>query len=171
MSTQSSEQASCMQVEPTAEHQWLKQFVGEWTFEAECVTGPDQPPFKSTGREKVRMLGDLWLVFEGESTVPGMGMMRSLMMLGYDPAKKRFVGSWACTVMTHMFVYSGVRDASGAVLPLDTEGPDFADPAKVARYQDVHELRADGRRGFWAQCLGPDGNWVRFMNATYTRVK
>ena len=46
-----------MQTEPTPEHQWLQQMVGEWEFEHECNMGPDQPPMKSHGREVVRQRG------------------------------------------------------------------------------------------------------------------
>jgi hypothetical protein len=36
---------------------WLQQLVGEWSFEAECITGPDQPPDKHSGTESVRSIG------------------------------------------------------------------------------------------------------------------
>jgi Protein of unknown function (DUF1579) len=37
-----------MFAEPQAEHQWLQQLAGDWTTEAECAMGPDQPPTKTT---------------------------------------------------------------------------------------------------------------------------
>ena len=48
-----------MQAEPQKEHAWLQKLVGEWSFEGECVMGPDQPAFKSTGAETVRSLGSV----------------------------------------------------------------------------------------------------------------
>jgi hypothetical protein len=46
-----------MQVrEPQSEHLWLHHLIGEWSFESECIMGPDQPPIKTTGREVVRLL-------------------------------------------------------------------------------------------------------------------
>ena len=43
--TDFTKQGNCpMTAEPTKEHQWLQQLVGEWTAEMECVMGPDQPP-------------------------------------------------------------------------------------------------------------------------------
>jgi len=40
--------------------------VGEWDFTSECVMGPDGQKARSTGREKVRALGELWVVGEME---------------------------------------------------------------------------------------------------------
>ncbi|MDX2146174.1 MAG: DUF1579 domain-containing protein [Planctomycetota bacterium] len=165
-----------MQVPPPhAHHQWLKSFVGDWTYQAQCVTGPDQPPLKSSGRERVRMVGDFWLVFEGESEMPGGGGPAStLMTLGYDPARDLFVGSWLGSMMTHLYIYEGHLEVSADgkthTLPLHTTGPDWSDPSKTARYQDVHQLHADGRRLMWAQLINAEGKPTSFMSADYTRV-
>ena len=35
---------------PQREHEWLRQFTGEWDTESESVTGPGQPPFPSATR-------------------------------------------------------------------------------------------------------------------------
>src|SRR5262245_66093699 len=83
-----------MQAEPQKEHQWLQQLVGDWTFESECVMGPEQPPSKFMGTESVRSLGALWVLCEGRGEMPGGGMATTLMTLGYDPAKKRYVGTF-----------------------------------------------------------------------------
>lgn len=56
--------------QPTAEHEWLLQLVGDWTFETECVMGPDQPPMKSTGKQTTRPLGSLWTLGEMENDGP-----------------------------------------------------------------------------------------------------
>lgn len=161
----------------TAQHEWLKNFVGEWRFEAECVMGPGQPPSKSTGTETVRMLGYLWLICEGRGAMPGGGEMSSIMTLGFDPARNRFVGTWVGSPMTHLFIYEGELEVlkgpdgkSTFVLPLNTTGPSFTDPARTARYQDVLELHPDGRRMLHSQVLGDDGKWTRFMSAVYTRA-
>ncbi len=165
---------SCQPPQPTKFHQWLMQLVGSWQFESVAEMGPDQPPMKATGRETVRAIGDLWIVAEGEGEMPGGGLMKSVMTLGYDPLRAKFVGTWIGSPMAHMFVYEGeLADAAGntpARLPLTTLGPSFADPTKMATYQDVLELHPDGQRMLYAQLLGDDGNWQQFMTATYRRA-
>ena len=156
--------------EPQPEHLWLQRLVGEWTYEGECGAAPDQPPMKSTGKESVRSLGGLWTIGEGLGEMPGGGEWRSIMTLGFDTQTKRFVGTFVMSMMTHLWPYNGVLDASGKVLTLDSEGPSFADDGTMAKYQDIIEFLSDDHRRLSSQFLGPDGQWHRFMQADYQRV-
>ncbi|MCC7275020.1 MAG: DUF1579 family protein [Alphaproteobacteria bacterium] len=70
-----------MKAEAQAEHRWLQQLVGEWTYESECVMAPGQPPGRFAGTERARMVGDLWLVAEGEGEMPGGGTGRMVVTL------------------------------------------------------------------------------------------
>ena len=159
-----------MHAEPQAEHKWLDRLVGQWESETEASMGPDQPPGKFTGTETTRSLGGMWVLCEGRGEMPGGGVMLTLMTLGYDPAKKAFVGTFVGSMMTHLWVYDGgTLDESGTVLTLNAEGPSFADPAKTAKYHDIIELTAD-RRLLKSEYLGDDGAWHEFMVATYRRV-
>jgi hypothetical protein len=160
-----------MQVEPQAEHQWLQKLVGDWTAEMSCTMGPDQPPMTSTGTESVRSIGGLWTQGEGKGGMPDGGVMTSVMTLGYDPAKKRYVGTFIASCMTHMWNYEGRVDASGKVLTLDTVGPSFAGDGKMAQYQDIIEFKSDDHRTLSSQVLGEDGKWSHFMTAHYRRTK
>ena len=155
--------------EPQKEHQWLQKLVGEWTFESECVMGPDQPPMKSSGSESVRSLGGLWTLGEGQGEMPGGGIGTTLMTLGYDPARKRFVGTFIGSMMTHLWVYDGALDPDGKVLTLDAEGPSFTGDGKLVKYQDIIEFKSDDHRVLSSQMLGDDGKWLRFMTANYRR--
>src|SRR5262245_4922269 len=158
-----------MQAKPQQEHEWLHQLIGEWTFENECIMGPDQPPVKHTGSESVRSLGGLWVLCEGRGEMPGGGISNSVMTLGFDPAKGRFVGSFIASVMTFFWSYDGAL--AGNVLTLDAEGPSFAGDGKMAKYQDIIEIKSRDHRLLMSQVLGPDGKWSRFMTAHYRRTK
>ncbi|MFB3431716.1 MAG: DUF1579 domain-containing protein [Phycisphaerales bacterium] len=157
-----------METKPTPEHEWLMQLVGEWTFESSCVMGPDQEPMTGSGREVVRAIGDLWVQAEMTGEMPGAGEMTALMTLGYDPMRERFIGNWIGSPMAHMFVYEGQR--SGDRLALDTLGPSFEDPTKMAKYQDVVELRGPDERALRSHLVGENGEWVEFMSAVFKRV-
>lgn len=163
--------AIMMKIEPTAEHQWLMQLVGEWTSEMEASMGPDQPPVKHKGGERVRALGQVWLLFEGEAEMPGGGTGLTQMTLGYDPVKKRYVGSFIGSMMTNMWLYDGQLDPGRKILTLDTEGPSMADPTKSAKYRDYIEIIGPDHRTLSSDYLGDDGKWVKFMTAHYRRVK
>lgn len=158
-----------MKAEPQKEHEWLQQLLGEWTFEAEADEGPGKPKVKSSGAESVRSLGGLWTVAEGYGEMPGGGMGQTLMTLGYDPKRSRFVGTWVGSMMTWMWVYDGALDASGRVLTLDSEGPDFFGQRETAKYQDVIEVVDADTRLLRSRNLGEDGQWREFMVARYRR--
>jgi hypothetical protein len=158
-------------VELQKEHHWLQQLVGEWTYENEASMGPGQPPTKFTGTESVRSLGGVWVLCEGRMPVPDGSPATTIMTLGYDPAKKRFVGSFVGSMMTFMWLYDGGLDASGKVLKLDAEGPSFAVEGKMAKYVDAIEIVSGDHRRLTSSFLGDDGQWHQFMTANYHRVK
>ncbi|MCI0682237.1 MAG: DUF1579 domain-containing protein [Gemmataceae bacterium] len=160
-----------MHAEPQKEHHWLDKLVGDWTFESECSMGPDQPPGKFAGMETVRSLGGLWVLCEGKGEMPGGGMATTLMTLGYDPVKKKYIGSFIGSMMTHLWIYEGGLDAAAKVLTLDTLGPSFTDPGKMIEYQDIVEFQTDDYRTLSSQTRGDDGQWNRFMTAHYRRKK
>ena len=93
------------------------------------------------------------------------------MTLGYDPQRRRFVGTFIGSMMTHLWVYDGVLDAAEKVLTLDTEGPDMAVEGKIAKYKDVIEFKSDDHRVLTSHVLGDDGKWHGFMTAHYRRRK
>jgi hypothetical protein len=157
-----------MHGEPQQEHRWLDRLVGEWTFEAECLMGPDQPPMKSQGQEVVRSLGGLWTIAEGEGEMPDAGSMKSVMTLGFDPSRERFVGTFIASCMTHLWTYDGGLDADGRVLDLDAVGPSMTGDG-TAKYRDSIEFVDDNHRIMTSRMLGEDGNWVQFMTAHYRR--
>jgi Protein of unknown function (DUF1579) len=160
-----------MHAEPQKEHHWLHKLVGEWTTEAEGVMGPDKPPETFKGTESARSIGGVWVVCEGRGEMPGGGTAMTIMTLGYDPAKKRFVGTFIGSMMANMWVYDGQLDAAGKVLTLDTEGPDFSQEGKTTKYKDAIEFKSDDHRVLTSQMLGGDGKWHPFMTAHYRRKK
>ncbi len=155
--------------EPQAEHRWLERMVGEWIYESEAVMGPGQPTIKGTGRERVRSLGGLWVIGEGEGETPGGDPMNTIITLGFDPAKQRFVGAFVASVMTHLWPYEGTLE--GDVLTLKSEGPSFSGDGSIQTYEDIVELIDDDTRLLRSRAPGPDGQWVEFMTARYTRVR
>lgn len=159
-----------MQVKPQAEHQWLQRFVGDWTYETEADMGPGQGTATFRGTERVRSLGGLWIIGDGEGGMPGGGTGRTQIVLGYDPEKRRYVGTWVGSMMTQLWVYEGEVDAAGRVLTLNSEGPAMSGERKTDRYRDVFEIVSDDHRVMTSQVLGEDGTWRPFMTTHYRRT-
>lgn len=156
---------------PTDAHRWLQQLVGEWKFEADA-TSPEQ---SCRGTERVRSLGELWIVAESEMQMPGGGVSKSVMTLGYDPRTGKFCGTWIGDMMAKLWIYEGELDASRRVLSLYSEGPAFTEAGEIsetetARYRDQIELHEDGHRTFSGSVQDSTGEWQRFMLNNSYRV-
>jgi hypothetical protein len=155
-----------MKTEPRKEHEWLEKFVGEWTMEADSAA-PDQSQGEWT--ETGRSIGGGWVVIEGSGPMPDGGPATTIMTLGYDSHRERFVGTWLGSMMDHLWVYEGTLD--GNVLTLNTEGPSMEKdaPRKLVKYKDMMELKSDDHRVLTSHKLGDDGEWSVFMTASYRR--
>lgn len=171
--TSASQQEMPMKVEPQKEHLWLQRMVGNWTCECEATMEPGKPPTKWKGTESVRSLGGVWVLVEGQQNEENNDSCNgtTIMTLGYDPQKKRFVGTFIGSMMANMWLYDGNLDAAEKVLTLDTEGPSMSGDGKLAKYRDVIEFKGDNDRRMTSEMLAEDGNWHKFMTATYQRVK
>jgi hypothetical protein len=154
---------------PEKEHDWLQRLVGEWTYEFEMPMKPGDPPMKFTGTESVRSIGGLWIQAEGKGHGPDGTPTTALLTLGYDPQKKKYVGTWLGSMMTYLWVYEG--SLAGNTLKLDTVGPNFAVEGKMAKFQETLELKSDDLRHFSSAMQGDDGQWQQLMAMEYRRVK
>ena len=158
-----------MEVEVREEHRWLQKLAGEWTFEAETVASPTFPASKHPGTESARSLDGVWMVLEGRGEAPGGDSGKSIMTLGFDPAKGRFVGTFVASMMHHLWIYEGELDAGRNALTLHTEGPGVEDDGRMAKYRDVITFEDDDHRVMTSSYQRDDGTWQLFMTARYTK--
>ncbi len=115
------------------------------------------------------MLGDLWVVTDIKGDMGGANM-HGLMTIGYDPAKKKYVGTWVDNMMNHLWKYEGTVDATGKILTLEAEGPNMAAPDQTTKYRDVYEFTSDDQVTTKSSML-LNGEWVVFVNGKGTRKK
>ncbi len=155
--------------QPQKEHDWLQQLVGAWTYEGECVPGPDQPPLKFVGTQSVRSLGGLWILAEGQGEMPGGGAATTLITLGFDPSRRRYTGTFIGTMSNYLWVYDGELDDEGRVLTLSAEGPSMDGDGSMANFQDIVEVKSADLWLLRARVQLPDGSWQEFMETRYTR--
>jgi hypothetical protein len=157
------------QAEPHEERRWLQRLVGDWTYESEASPAPGEPPASDAGTERVRALGGAWVLCEGRSDAPGGGLGTTLMTLGYDPGKRRVVGTFVASTMPQLWIYEGGLDPE-AVLTLETEGPSLTREGETGRYRDTIAFRGDDHRVHTSRFLGDHGEWQAFMTTTYRRT-
>lgn len=156
-----------MQSKPVKQHKWLQQLVGEWVYETEMSMKPGDPPQKYKGKESVQSLGGLWVMLNGSGEMPGGEEAHMVMTLGYDPGKKKFVGTWVGSMMCTLWVYEG--ELKGKSLTKSTEGPSWIRKGKAAKYRDVITVEGKSTRRMDSFVQEKGGKWVKMMTARYTR--
>ncbi len=155
--------------EPTKEHQWLGQFVGEWETESRMFMKPGEPPMTCKGTETVRALGGFWVVCEYKGDFQGKEFT-GMFTLGYAPDKMKYVGTWVDSMNSHMWLSEGTVDSTGKVLTLESEGPCPMEPGKTVKTRDILEIRDKDHRVLTGKRLGDDGKWMTMMVVEYQRV-
>jgi hypothetical protein len=150
---------------PAKEHLWLKQLEGEWIMDGEAIMAPDQPAIKCKGTESVKMLGGFWAM--GVMKCDMMGAeMTGHMTIGYDTQKKKFIGTFVCSMAENMFTYDGKLE--GNTLTLECEGPDPT-TGKNVKMRDVIEVKGKDAKALTSYIQAADGKWNKFMTMNYKR--
>jgi hypothetical protein len=104
----------------------------------------------------VRSLGEVWIVAEGQGEMPEGCPGTTMMMLGYDPRKGRYDGTFIASMMNHLWLYDGALDSTEKALILDSEGPDMSAEGKMSKFRDVIEFETDDHRTLTSHMLGDD---------------
>ncbi len=161
-------QPTDMFAKPQAEHQWLEQFLGEWDYVNECQMG-DGKTTQTRGTASCRSLGGVWLIFESAWSSAEHGTHSTIITLGYDPAQKKYLGTFVGSMMASLWHYVGELQ-DGKRLPLLSEGPKF-DGSGRGNYRDTFEPIDQDTWLFSSELQGDDGQWVKFMSSTHTRKR
>jgi hypothetical protein len=153
---------------PVKEHEWLKQLEGEWESEYEAFMPGATDPMKGKGTESAKMMGGFWLIGNGTGEMMGM-TMKSILTLGYDPGKKKYIGTWVDSMTSHLWNYEGTVDSTGKILTLETEGPCMMKPG-TTKFREVTEIKDKDNKTFTSSMLD-DGKWVTIVKVTSKRKK
>lgn len=144
--------------------------VGTWDADCKMWEGPDAEPFPFKGTEVNTMLGgSTWVVGDFKSDFSGQEF-RGHSQTGYDPEKKKVVGTWIDTMSTHMVVYEGTYDAATKTRTVEF---DNVDPTGK-KLREKHEIKynKDGSRVMTAFATDKETkkSW-KSMEIVYTKRK
>ncbi|MBI1900416.1 MAG: DUF1579 family protein [Planctomycetia bacterium] len=124
---------------PSPEHEVLKMEEGVWYSVVKIIAPEGAIEGKGTETNRL-MKGGLWLVSDYEDSDPNGFFGHGI--LGYDPAKKKFVGSWVDNMST----------------------------GKPMKQKHVTVYKADVRE-FAIYVTGPDGKDMKVLEMTAKRRK
>jgi hypothetical protein len=150
---------------PGPEHELLKKDVGTW--DATVEMGPGAPPTPGTETNTLGP-GGLWLISDFKSSMMGTPF-QGHGVSGWDPAKKKYVGTWVDSMTTSVAVIESTYDPAARTMTawLDAPGPD----GKPTRTKAVTQYKDDDTRVFTMYMPGPDGKEAPGMRITYKRRK
>ena len=119
----------------------------------------------SKGTEIVTMLGGFWQITEFKSEMMGQPF-EGRGTTGYDPAKKKYVGTWIDTMTPGYATVEGTYDPATKTMTAMMEGP--GPDGAVMKMKETTEWKDPDTRVF--TMYAPDGQTVS-MRITYKRRK
>lgn len=153
---------------PGPEHALLARDVGTWDATVEMRMAPGDKPQASKGLEQSRLLGGLWLITDFKSEIMGQPF-EGRGVLGYDPGKKKYVGTWVDSMSLSISPSEASYDATTRTLSGWMEGPDMS--GKIVRSRETTVWKNDDTRVFTIYSTTPDGVEFPGLQITYTRRK
>lgn len=155
----------------SAEHKQMEYEVGTWDGESKMWMAPGTEPMVSKGVEVNKMLGQMWLISEYESEMMGTTFVGRFQM-GYDPYKKKYVGSWIDSMSPNMSTMEGTMDEANKTMTFMSNGINIM-TGKEEVSKMVSTIIDHDHKKFEAfgQVPGKDGEWWKKMEITYTRRK
>jgi hypothetical protein len=150
------------------EHEVLKSDVGTWDATVESFMPGVAQPMISKGTETNTLVGGLWLVTDFKSDLMGQPF-QGHGVSGWDPNKKKYVGTWVDTLSTGLGLSESTYDAASKTMVGTFEGPDPS--GQVTKMKSSVVWKDPNTRVFTMSGPGPDGKDATFMKITYTRRK
>ena len=158
---------------PTAEHKILSADAGTWDATITSYpNGPESEPMVAKGVEINTVLpGGLWVLSIFQADFGGM-KFEGRGQFGYDPIKKKYVGSWIDSMSPTLTVLEGCYDAKTKTLTYTGDGVCPKDGSKLAQRM-VTTTKGDGNREFTLYITGTPtgGKEAKVMQVLYTKRK
>jgi hypothetical protein len=148
--------------QPGPEHEMLKKDVGTWDATVEMLM-PGAPPSESKGTETISMLGPFWQLSEFKSEFMGQPF-EGRGATGYDPAKKKYVGTWVDTMTPGYYTVEATYDPATKTMTGTMEGPDPS--GQITKTKQTTQWKDADTRVF--TMFAPDGT-TPVMRMTYKR--
>jgi hypothetical protein len=155
------------QAVPSDEHVFLHQFVGEWRTEGKMKDASGKEA-ETLGLEYDRMvLGDFWLFFVYNSQMNGKPFVGHG-MIGYDPSRKKYIGTWVDSMSPYMATFEGTVDPKTRALTLETSGTDPA-TEKECKGRMVYQFQDAEHRSLQSFKLDESGAPKMMFELHYTK--
>lgn len=148
----------------TKEHKFLQRNLGvrsgTMQMYSEPGAAPLEMPFKETN---TAVHGGLWVQSEFE-----VGPYQGRGMTGFDPIRKKFVGTWTNNQTPYLAVMEGTYDETTHELVMTFRDYDMA-AGKIVDHKSVGVHAPDKPETFTMFRKNDAGAWVKIFSMTYNR--
>ena len=151
-------------MKPNDEHSRLMATVGVWDAEISMAT-PDGNT-ASTGVENVKKLGELWTVADFEYEFMGVPVQGHGTM-GYDPAKKKYIGTWVESGSPFISTLEGEYDEEKNAIVYKMQGKD--PEGNDAEYRIITAAQDDTHRSFELHAKIGEDEYMKVLTINYTK--
>lgn len=166
MSEEEMMKAWAVAMTPNAEHKWMAELNGDWTYEQTTWMDPTKGPEVSQGKAtKTMTLGGRYLreTFSGTS----MGMpFQGESTTAYNTITGKYYTSWIDNMGTGFMTGEGTRE--GNTLNIASEAPAM-DGKTMDKFRSVMEIVSKDQHNFVMYMYDKDGKEMKFMEIVYTR--
>lgn len=155
---------------PGPEHDVLKADAGIWDATVEVTPAPGMQPMVSKGVEtSVVGCGGLCLISDFKSEVMPGTPFHGHGITVWDPAKKKYVGSWTDSMSTGLAIGESTYDPAAKKATGWMDAADASGQRVKARM--VVEYPTPATRVMSSYMTGPDGKEFLSLKISYTRRK
>jgi hypothetical protein len=157
-------------IKPTREHEILASDAGTWdaTITSYLIRQGGKPTVHKGTEVNTLLAGGLWLDSAFDANIGGK-KFQGRGHYGYDPLKKKYVGTWIDSMSPVLSLLEGQYDAKSKTMTYEGEYIDFGDKTRYTQ-RVVTTLKDDGTRSY-TLTMKPDGSAeeVKIMEITYTK--
>ena len=144
----------------------LKKDVGEWDATISITPGPGAPPQASTGRLIGRLIsGGRWLVTDFKNHTTGF---EGCGIYGYNPATKRYVGTWVDDMRTNIYVGDGDWDATTRTMTYHWTAK--MPNGQAMSWKETSQVMSETEQVFRVLFPTPDGGEFEMMHVAYRKL-
>jgi hypothetical protein len=154
---------------PAAEHELLKQRVGNWKVRMEMRTAPGATPTVSEGTATVSLvMGGRYIVDDTRSTIQGQDF-QGHSITGFDKLKQKFVSVWIDNFGTGFTISSGTYDDDTKCFTYATMSPNI-EAGDYKRTRTVERIVGPDQWVMEMYNTSADGQEFISLQAVYRRV-
>lgn len=151
------------------EHELLQRMVGNWKFVKKSSPATGEPEVVGTGTISAELIGEFFVVSRWRGLVYEVDF-EAVQTIGYDVREQKYIGTWADSIMTHLWHFAGpVSEAENTkTLTLQATGP--SPGGAIATFRERYLFRRPDSITVIAEMKTKGGTWQQFMTTELTRA-